>query len=98
MGLLTKEIEHRERSDSFKDVSPPGVPDNRSVREFEKRKASPSSASALQALSDTSPGRCGFCNKLHASEKRFKVLQLSRARENSFCRVAFCVLEKGAHI
>ena len=50
MTFLTKEVERRERSDSFKDVSTTGVTDNRSVRKSEKRKQSPSSASASTGL------------------------------------------------
>ena len=98
MTFLTKEIERRERSDSFKDVSTTSGADNRSVREFEKRKASPSSASALQSLSETSASGCGFCNKFHASEKCFKVLQLSPAERQEKIRSAelcFVCLKKG---
>ena len=98
MAFLIKEIERRKRSDSFKDVSTTGGSDNRSVREYKKRKASPSSASALQTLSETSSGGCGFCNKLHASEKCFKGLQLSSAGRQEKVRSAelyFACMRKG---
>ena len=98
MTFLTKEVEHRERSDSFKDVSTTGGTDNRSVRESEKRKQSPSSASALQPFSEASPSGCDFCNKLHASEKCFKVLQLSpleRLEKIRSAELCFVCLKKG---
>lgn len=98
MTFLTKEIERRERSDSFKDVPTTGGTDNRSVREPEKRKQPPSSASALQAFSETSSVGCGFCNKPHASERCFKVLQLSPSERQEKVRSAelcFVCLKKG---
>ena len=96
LNFLQKEIERRERSETFKDVST-GKVDTR-IADSEKRKMS--SASALQTSSEVGLGqfRCGFCNKRHKSEKCWDVLKLSSAdREERIrgARLCFKCLGKG---
>ncbi|XP_068232108.1 uncharacterized protein [Palaemon carinicauda] len=78
-----REIERRERSDTFKDIHA-GKSDDRFV-ESEKRGKFQSSASALQTSSEVNVGLyrhrfpCMFCNKGHKSENCIAILKLSVA-------------------
>lgn len=99
LSFLGKEIERRERSDAFKEVSHQSLrSESRSVGEAEKRKVYPSSASALQTASEWSVKECGFCDRPHYSEKCFKILKLSLAEREEKIRSAelcFKCLRKG---
>ncbi|XP_066958131.1 uncharacterized protein [Macrobrachium rosenbergii] len=96
LNFLQREIEHRERSDTFKDINAVKT-DNHSV-ESEKRSKFQGSASALQTTSEVSFYKCMFCGKNHKSENCFGILKLSIAEREEAIRSAklcFRCLEKG---
>ncbi|XP_066956313.1 uncharacterized protein [Macrobrachium rosenbergii] len=96
LNFLQREIERRERSDTFKDINAVKS-DNQSV-ESEKRIKFQGSASALQTSSEVSFYKCMFCGKNHKSENCFGILKLSIAEREEAIRSAklcFRCLEKG---
>ncbi|XP_066987482.1 uncharacterized protein [Macrobrachium rosenbergii] len=77
LNFLQREIERRERSETFKDINAVKT-DNHSV-ESEKRSKFQGSASALQTSLKVSFYKCMFCGKNHKSENCFGILKLSIA-------------------
>lgn len=94
LKFLQKEIQRRERSETFKDLT---IEKNIIQREdAERRKVS--SASALQTTSEEGPPQCVFCQKRHKSEKCWYILKLDRHdREEKVKQAELCFkcLQKG---
>ena len=101
LNFLQKEIERRERSETFKCVST-GNSENKVGLGLNSEKKNVASASALQITSDvglcSNKFLCSFCSKGHRSEKCWNVLKLSikereeKIRSNGLC---FRCLNKG---
>ena len=95
LKFLQREIERRDRSESFKDVSA-SKPDNRNT-DIDRRKFHTSTTSALQSSSNIG-NICVFCERSHPSEKCWDILKLSisnredRIRSEGLC---FRCLRKG---
>ena len=97
LTFLQREIERRERSDTFKDIYTGKVSEG-SV-DSEKRK-SQSSASVLQTSSEVNMYRpkCMFCDKSHKSENCYDILKLPIAEREEVihsAKVCFRCLVKG---
>lgn len=71
LSFLQREIERRERSETFKDVSTEKTVVRQDV---ERRKVS--SASALQTSAEEVSPLCAFCQKRHRSEKCWQIIKL----------------------
>lgn len=78
LKFLQTEIQRRERSETFKDLSM----EKNTVRQDVERKRGDverkkvSSASALQTSAEEFPLQCAFCQKRHKSEKCWQILKL----------------------
>lgn len=86
LKFLQQEIQRRERSETFKDVT---VEKGTVRHEVERKKVS--SASALQTTSEEVPTHCVFCQKRHKSEKCWEMLKLDMtAREEKVKQKGLC--------
>ena len=104
MSFLQREIERRERSDTFKDISAgPGRVDDCGIEKEKKIRPMhklQSSASALQTTSEVNipKHKCSFCDKNHKSENCYAILKLSLGEREEAIRAAglcFRCLGKG---
>ncbi|XP_076035359.1 uncharacterized protein LOC143021637 [Oratosquilla oratoria] len=75
MKFLQTEIQRRERSEIFKDLS---MEKSNAQQDVERKKVS--STSALQTLAEEGPQQCVFCQKRHKSEKCNQILRLDILR------------------
>ncbi|XP_076037766.1 uncharacterized protein LOC143023138 [Oratosquilla oratoria] len=75
MKFLQTEIQRRERSEIFKDLS---MEKSNAPQDIERRKVS--SASALQTSAEEGSQQCVFCHKRHKSEKCNQILRLDILR------------------
>ncbi|XP_076038379.1 uncharacterized protein LOC143023660 [Oratosquilla oratoria] len=75
MKFLQTEIQRRERSEIFKDLS---MEKSNAPQDVERRKVS--SASALHTSAEEGPQQCVFCQKRHKSEKCNQILRLDILR------------------
>ncbi|XP_076055277.1 uncharacterized protein LOC143033673 [Oratosquilla oratoria] len=75
MKFLQTEIQRRERSEIFKDLS---MEKSNAPQDIERRKVS--SASALQTSAEEGSQQCVFCYKRHKSEKCNQILRLDILR------------------
>lgn len=100
LKFLQTEIQRRERSETFKDLS---MEKNTGRQDVERRKGDVerrkvSSASALQTSSEEVPLQCAFCKKRHKSEKCWQLLKLDiHDREEKVRQAGLCFkcLHKG---
>lgn len=100
LKFLQQEIERRERSETFKEVSAVKAEGRAAVAVDSEKK---STALALQSVSDVGLGlsgvvQCSFCNKKHKSEKCFAILKLSipeREEKIKSGKLCFRCLNKG---
>ena len=78
LEFLKKELQRRERSDVFKEVSSVSEADKKSFVPDKRSSKSVPSVSALQSVSKGSGalGNCVFCGKSHMSEKCWDILRL----------------------
>ena len=93
LTFLQKEIQLRERSETFKEISM-----ERNVRRESTKRRRVGSASALQTSSEEGPPQCAFCQKRHKSEKCWNMLKLDKHdREEKVKEAGLCFkcLHKG---
>ena len=87
LTFLQKEIQLRERSETFKEISM-----EKNVRREPTERRRVGSASALQTSSEEGPPQCAFCQKRHKSEKYWNMLKLDKRDREEKVKEAGCVL------